>query len=121
MYPSGLGFECVRPERLDLEGQIEAFSAARVIAGPHGSGLANIGFAPPGCVVVDLLLSTVPDPWICRLSAVLGHRYAYCVTPAPPTTMVGADGVRRADPAAGYEVDIERVLRIAAAAQRLDL
>jgi capsular polysaccharide biosynthesis protein len=115
----GLGFDCVRPERLSLARQIELFANAAVVAGAHGSGLANIGFAPPGCIVLDLLLSSVPDPWICRLSAILGQRYAYLVTPVGPMTALDERGVKRADPGAGYEIEIEAVIRLASAARRL--
>jgi capsular polysaccharide biosynthesis protein len=116
---AALGYAIVRPEQLSLDRQIALFAAARVIIAPHGSGQANIGFTAPGCIVVDLLLSSVPDPWIYRLSALLGHRYAYLVTPAPPMTRVDAMGVTRHDPAAGYEIDIDAVIRLAAAAKRL--
>ena len=50
-----LGFTTVSPERLTIDEQIVLFSGAAAIVGPHGSGLANVGFAPPGCLLVNIV------------------------------------------------------------------
>jgi capsular polysaccharide biosynthesis protein len=114
----GLGFTISQPEHLSLDEQIELFAAADVVIGPHGSGLANVGFSSPGCVVIDLLLSSVPDPWICRPSAVLGHRYAYHLTEAEEMTRIDERGRKVARTDARYGVDVDRVLELASAAKR---
>jgi capsular polysaccharide biosynthesis protein len=54
------GFEVIDPGKMSIPQQIEMFSEAAMIVAPHGSALANIMFAPPGCAVIDLM----PDIWI---------------------------------------------------------
>src|SRR5262249_49533656 len=49
------GFEVVVAEDLGFMDQVRLFAQAAVVAGPHGSGLANFGFAPPACTLVDLM------------------------------------------------------------------
>lgn len=49
------GFRIVVAEHLPLQDQIEIFSTASVILGPHGAGLSNIVFGKPGATVIELL------------------------------------------------------------------
>lgn len=76
-----LGFVTLRPETLPFAEQRRVFSNARVIVGAHGSGMANIGLAPPGALVVEIVPDHWVQAWIARLCAVLGHRYV--LHPAP--------------------------------------
>jgi hypothetical protein len=70
-----LGFVTVRPESMTLDEQIVTFSRARVVVGPHGSGLANAGFAPPGCLIVEILPSQMTDSQLLpAIARHLGHR-----------------------------------------------
>lgn len=55
-----LGFAILRPEQMSFSEQVHAFAQARIIVGAHGSGMANVGLAPPGCVVLEFL----PELWI---------------------------------------------------------
>lgn len=48
------GFEVVEAARLALEQQIELFAEAEFVVGPHGGGLTNLLFSPPGTRVVEL-------------------------------------------------------------------
>ncbi len=45
------GFESTRPEGLALAEQIRLFVEAKVIAGMHGAGLANLLFAPHAAIL----------------------------------------------------------------------
>ena len=54
------GFEVIEPGSMSIAQQIEVFSEAAMVVSPHGSALANMIFAPPGCAVVDLM----PDVWV---------------------------------------------------------
>jgi hypothetical protein len=49
------GFEPVRLEDLGFLDQVRLFAGAERIAAPHGAGLANLVFAPPGTGVVELM------------------------------------------------------------------
>jgi hypothetical protein len=70
-----LGFVTVRPESMTLDEQIVTFSCARVVVGPHGSGLANAGFAPPGCLIVEILPSLMARAQLLpAIARHLGHR-----------------------------------------------
>jgi hypothetical protein len=48
------GYDSIYPPDLSLAGQIHLFASASHIAGSLGAGMANIGFAPPGCEVTML-------------------------------------------------------------------
>ena len=49
-----LGFEIVTLTGMPVRDQIALFSGARCIVGPHGAGLTNVMFAPPGAIVVEI-------------------------------------------------------------------
>jgi capsular polysaccharide biosynthesis protein len=51
---SAMGFRVIVPGEMSVREQIDAFSRARVVAGPHGAALANMVFAPPGAVLVEI-------------------------------------------------------------------
>jgi capsular polysaccharide biosynthesis protein len=73
------GFETCWPETLPFRGQVELFSQAEVVISTHGSAFANILFAPPGLVVVDMIESSM-YPWgyvFWTMSEALGHHYTY--------------------------------------------
>lgn len=71
----------VCPENLSFQAQIDAFSNASLIVSPHGSGLANLVFAPQTAKVLEL--QTEMDwpgslrPWFYLLAAVSGLPYAF--------------------------------------------
>lgn len=48
------GFEKVEPGSLSPQEQIDTFSAAEMVVGPHGAALTNVLFAPPGVTVLEL-------------------------------------------------------------------
>lgn len=80
------GFEVHRTEELTFGAQVELFAEARIVVAAHGAGLTNILFAPPGCVVVDMI-----DPGMLHqayvywsLAAALGHDYWYFRTDPRP-------------------------------------
>jgi len=48
------GFKLIDPSKLSLSQQVEAFSNAEIILGPHGAGLTNIMFCNPGTKVIEI-------------------------------------------------------------------
>lgn len=53
-YLSGRGFEVLELSLLSLGEQVRAFSQARIVVGPHGSGLTNLMFGPDNLCTVEL-------------------------------------------------------------------
>ena len=51
---SGMGFRVIVPGEMSVREQIDAFSRARVVAGPHGAALVNMVFAPPGATLIEI-------------------------------------------------------------------
>ncbi len=70
-----IGFEPVRLETLSLPDQIRLFRQAEAIVAPHGSALTNLGFARPGCLVVELLMDAYVDWSYRNLAALMRLRY----------------------------------------------
>ena len=48
------GFEVVDPAGMSIAEQVALFSRASVVVGPHGAGLTNLLFSPPGTRVVEI-------------------------------------------------------------------
>ena len=48
------GFKIIDSSNLSLAQQVEAFSNAEIILGPHGAGLTNIMFCNPGTKVIEI-------------------------------------------------------------------
>jgi capsular polysaccharide biosynthesis protein len=117
-----LGFTVVSPERLTIDGQIALFSGAAAVVGLHGSGLANVGFAPRGCLLVDILSPRQPVAWLFRLTRQLGHRYVCQVGDDLPGAAAARDSSAATAEPYRFRVDVERVIRtIQAAMARLGL
>jgi capsular polysaccharide biosynthesis protein len=72
------GFAIVRLEALDLATQIGIFAHAGCIVAPHGAGLANVLFARPGALVVELHMD-LHVHWGFRWLAALGGVIYDCV------------------------------------------
>lgn len=116
-----LGFVSVNPAKLDYDDQIETMSAARVVIGPHGAGLTNVGFAPPDCAVIEIMPEPHLQPWIFQLTALLGQSYAYVFA---PLSVAERSRIKWSWPDTTrhdytYSVDIDSVLRAAEGAYRL--
>jgi hypothetical protein len=79
---ASLGFVEVTPETLPYREQVRLFSDAEVIAGPHGSGLANAIYMARGTGLCELAparlhAEKVPNFW--NLAACGGQRYGLCI------------------------------------------
>jgi capsular polysaccharide biosynthesis protein len=72
------GFVPVRLEELSLAEQICLFRQAEAIVAAPGPGLANLGFARPGCIIVELMPDSRVD-WRFRHLAALAHLQYDCV------------------------------------------
>jgi capsular polysaccharide biosynthesis protein len=69
------GFSIIEPETFTIAEQAAIFGQARVIVSVFGASLLNIGFAEPGCRVMEIRPETSNDPWTMHLCARMGHFY----------------------------------------------
>lgn len=70
-----LGYERVCMEDLGFEEQVARMRETTVLLSVHGTGLANMLFATPGCHVVEIMDPAFPNPQFYALASALGHPY----------------------------------------------
>lgn len=93
------GFAVVHPEEEPLQGQVERFSRAAVVAGAHGSGLTNALFAPGDALVLELSPDDRVNHCYWVLANALGQRYAFL-------------SGRTVNDARDFEVDVDALERL---------
>lgn len=100
-----LGYDVVDPGSMPFPDQVRLFAGARVIAGPHGAGLANAAFSNPGSMVVELRPMNRPgqSPMLnetySRIAAARSLYYDFAIFANPPET-------------AEWDIDLERATTI---------
>lgn len=70
-------FERVRMEELSFAEQVALMRETGVLCAPHGAGLTNMMFCPPGTKIIEMADPAFPNPNFYALAAALGHRYWY--------------------------------------------
>jgi capsular polysaccharide biosynthesis protein len=78
-----LGFVPVRPETLSVADQVRLFRHAEAIVAPHGAALTNIGYARPGCLLIELLMDAYVNWCFRHLAALMQLRYDCVLGLAP--------------------------------------
>lgn len=71
------GFEEVFCEELCFNDQVQMFSDAEVIFGPHGAGTINAMFAPEGAALIEAYNPQVWDHAAHRVASICGIRHAH--------------------------------------------
>jgi capsular polysaccharide biosynthesis protein len=80
-----LGFTCLTLSGRPLDEQVELFSRAEIVVGPHGGGLSNVVFCRPGTAVVELYADDYVNPVFWGISNHLGLRHHHVIGhPATP-------------------------------------
>jgi capsular polysaccharide biosynthesis protein len=103
-----LGFEAIDPGAMSPAEQVRAFAEAECVVGPHGAGLTNLAFAPPGAAVVELFARDYVNECFWALaSTVEGLRYRYLVGDGTPIRSRRNRGV-----ASDITVDPAQLLRL---------
>lgn len=69
------GFERVRMEERSFEEQVRLMRETALLVAPHGAGLTNMIFCPPGADVLEIADLGFPNPNFYALAAGLGHHY----------------------------------------------
>jgi capsular polysaccharide biosynthesis protein len=70
------GFEVLVPGEMSFAEQVSACASADVIVSVHGAALANVVFARPGTLVIEIACSTYKVSSMKLLAKYSGHRYA---------------------------------------------
>lgn len=70
---SQFDFQSYCLEDMSVRQQIQLFQEAEVILGPHGAGLANMVFAPPGAMVIEIGTVFRPFNFFHKLASQCGH------------------------------------------------
>jgi capsular polysaccharide biosynthesis protein len=96
------GFAVAQPEQFSVTEQARLFSRARCVVAPHGAGLTNLVFAPPGATMLELFHPAHKFPCYQHLAAACGHYYA-------SLDGVACQSVNNRNP--DYEVNIPAVLQ----------
>ena len=69
------GFAHVFMEDLSFEAQVRLMRETAVVVAPHGAGLTNMMFCPPGTHVVEIADLSFPNPNFYAVAAAMGHHY----------------------------------------------
>lgn len=76
------GFSTVCPGELTFAEQIEIFSHAEVVIGPHGAGATNMVFAPEGATLIEFFGENYLNGCFWALANLRKQRYGFVVGPA---------------------------------------
>lgn len=79
----GRGFRTVVLGELPVAEQAALFASAETVAGPHGSGMANLAFCAPGTRVVEMFAPGYVNPCFWSLASQAGLDYAYLLGEGP--------------------------------------
>lgn len=69
------GFERTVMEDLSFDDQVRLMHQTAVLFAPHGAGLTNMVFCPPGTQVVEVADLSFPNPNFYATAAAVGHDY----------------------------------------------
>lgn len=78
------GFEKIIPGEMTIKEQARAFSVAEVIVSPHGAGLTNILFAPPGTKVIEIFSPHYIEKCFWILASQLELEYGFILGESTP-------------------------------------
>lgn len=84
------GFDIVRLETLPFTEQVACLASAELVVGPHGMGLANTVFMPPGGHVIELASTEWWSNAFRRISQARGHRYTLVPLASTPVARWGS-------------------------------
>ncbi|UJF32105.1 glycosyltransferase family 61 protein [Paenibacillus hexagrammi] len=73
------GFRSVSLETMPVSQQIQIFSGAEAVVAPHGAGLTNIVFSPPGIKVIEMLSPQLVHNCYPILSSHMKHQHYYLI------------------------------------------
>ncbi|HLX68000.1 MAG TPA: glycosyltransferase family 61 protein, partial [Verrucomicrobiae bacterium] len=81
-YLEGIGFETICPGDLSFAEQIQIFSDANIVVGPHGAAFANMVFAPPEAALIEFFGDNYLHGCYWALSGICGQKHSFVVGPS---------------------------------------
>lgn len=80
------GFETLSFESLDFRSQVAAMADVGIVVAPHGAGLTNILWCPPGAAIVEIFSPNYVNGCYWQMAGHLGIDYWYLLGegPRPP-------------------------------------
>ncbi|MGC4074379.1 MAG: glycosyltransferase family 61 protein [Nibricoccus sp.] len=70
----------IRLEPATWQENIHAFASAEAVVGPHGAGLSNVVFCPPGAHLIELIPGDRPFPYFYSAACAAGMSYHALLT-----------------------------------------
>ena len=69
------GFDRIWMEDLSFDEQVRLMGETHILLAPHGAGLTNMMFCPPGAHIVEIADLSFPNPNFYALACAMGHHY----------------------------------------------
>jgi len=69
------GFECIHLESLTFKEQVHLLASSEYVIAPHGAGLTNIVFCPPGTKIIEIFSPNYVSVSYWNISAQVGLNY----------------------------------------------
>jgi hypothetical protein len=104
------GFETTAFEELSVQEQATTMASCEAVVAPHGGGLSNIVFCPPGAKVIEIFSPELVAGYFWKLSNQARLDYYYLLGKGSPETL-SADYPQSWDAGADIEVDLELLER----------
>jgi hypothetical protein len=101
------GFEKVELEELTFRQQVDIFSQAGAVAGPHGAGMTDLLFAPRGARVLEIFPPEFVNPVFYSMANSLDQEYYYLTGYSLPEDL-NWEGARDLD---HFRVEPERIIQ----------
>jgi capsular polysaccharide biosynthesis protein len=76
-FARGHDFEVVSLGDTPVAEQIKLFREARTIMAPHGAGVTNVLFSPPGATIIEFFGTNYINGCYWALANICGHRHAF--------------------------------------------
>lgn len=109
-FLEAFGFEVVVPGTLSWREQMNIFSSAEIVVGPHGAGLTNLLYCSPKAKVIELLLPCFLSPNFWVISNHIGLDYYYVLAESVRGL---TDGWEANDDMLVHIAELEKILRLA--------
>jgi len=77
------GFETLAFESLDFRSQVAAMADVGIVVAPHGAGLTNILWCPPGAAIVEIFSPNYVNGCYWQMASHLGIDYWYLLGEGP--------------------------------------